>query len=203
MTWKTQLRLLEKAEKFEEAITFMENVIKNNQNELDCYIFMLYLLVDFTMEPHKRDIDKQGIFYRSPLYNDIKWQKLATYYFQVASTKFAHHRNTNTRCDFLYYVGHICVTGFYMCGVDDEIPSQMIAQAKKENPENPVYRMGDSGDHEVAQMMFDPTSSLRIHIETKGAVGINLFEIFSSWAQEETSRWSAEDTALLRTVSLQ
>jgi hypothetical protein len=195
MIWKKRLRILEKAEKFQEAITFMERVVAEDPDDVDKYIFMLYLLVDFIQEPHIGNFEYTK--------HDIHWQDLAKKYLSESYIKFTSHPEKSVRCDYLYYVGHICVTGNYICGMnDDDLPSQMIAQAKADDPDNPVYRMGDTGDKEVAQMMFNPESSLRKMIAEKGSVGANLLGIFSSWAQQETGRWSEEDTAILRAASL-
>lgn len=39
MNWKEHLSKLEQSEKFEEAISFMEKIIKDNPEEIDRFLF--------------------------------------------------------------------------------------------------------------------------------------------------------------------
>ena len=171
MNWKQQLKYLEDSEKYEEAVIFMEKIINEDPDDVDRYIFMLYLLVDFVMEPHSQKVE--DIKYNS------YWQNLAKKYFLESYEKFSKHQDKRTRCDYLFFVGHIGVTGCYMCGMDEYLPNQMIEAAKTEDPDYPVYRIDDRNDLTIRKMLFDPQSLLRKALRNKGSVGRNLFYIFS------------------------
>jgi len=46
MEWKEHLRTLERAKEWDLAIVLMEDIIKQNPNDMDAYIFMNYLLMN-------------------------------------------------------------------------------------------------------------------------------------------------------------
>lgn len=178
MNWKQYLRQLEQEEKFEEAIVFMNMIIKENPDDVDCSIFMLYFLADLVMEPHARMTNNKGIRH----YWNEEYRALGKKYFHEAYIKFAHHSNEKTRCDFLYYAGITSVFGAQVFDIPEEQADMMIATAQHEQPNNPIYHLGQPGNKELAQQLLDPHSSIRRTLSTKGALGDYIVDINEPWA---------------------
>jgi hypothetical protein len=178
MYWKKYLAQLEQSEKFDEALLFMQETIKENPEEVDCIIFMLYLLADLIMEPHKRMINKQGVEH----YWNQEYRKLAKKYFNEGYVKFSQYTDKEKRGDFLYYVGLIAVFGAQVFDIPDEQADVMIKMAQQERPDYPLYHLGEPGNAKLAAQLLDLNSSVRKILEAKGALGRYILEINESWA---------------------
>jgi len=168
MNWKEQLRELEKAKKWDEAIKFMQGVIKEHPNDKDTYIFMNYLLMNLLGE---EDYDDS---------KEATYMNLAKWYFDESYAKYSEDP------EFLYITGKTAVMGPWFFGIDQEDHENMIKKAHKLESNNPLYNehyyykleREDPIHSELiafAKLVLSENSSIEEQLETKGAVGEYLF----------------------------
>jgi hypothetical protein len=175
MNWKEKLRKLEINKQWDDAITFMESVIKQNPNDMDAYIFMNYLLMNLLAE-EQYDVTKQD-----------HYMMLTKHYFDESYRKFA------TNPEYLFFTGITGVMGEWFFGIDNY--QALLEMAFKLAPDNKLYRMvgehvyeNDSTEQDKQQLLFyahlvlDPNSSIQKQLKSKGAVGEYYLEIRTNWA---------------------
>lgn len=180
MNWKKQLRKLEKVKQWDEAIAFMERVIKENPNDKDAYIFMNYLLMNLLIE---EDCDNSKL---------NKYSALTKWYFDESYAKFSEDP------EYLYITGKIAVMGEWYFGIEQEDYLAMIEKAHKLDPQNPLYneqyyynlRKINHKDPRLvtyAKIILKENSPIKKQLSKKGAVGEYLLEIKKWWANSVLS----------------
>jgi hypothetical protein len=179
MEWKEQLEALEKAKDWDFAIAFMENVITQNRNDMDAYIFLnfrlMYLLVESYPYPEKSKVDY--------------YEALAKKYFKESYAKFSNNP------EYLYYTGQTAVMSEWFFGLTTEERERIISKAEAEYPEYPpikfiyywsVFRKDQKNKEalEYAGLTLSQDSPVKKVFETKGAIGEYLWGIYTYLAKQ-------------------
>jgi len=176
MNWKKHLRELEKQKKWDEAITFMHEVIEENPDDKDAYIFMNYLLMNILGYEDCDDIQFK------------KYRTLTKFYFDMSYAKFSEDP------EYLYITGNTAVMGEWHFGIEQEDYLAMIEKAHKLEPDNPLYNENyyyklrrENPSHPkliaYAKLLLRKDSPIEKQLSTKGAVGEHLLEINRGWAK--------------------
>ncbi len=179
MEWKEQLRALEKAKDWDFAIAFMEDVIRQNSNDMDAYIFLnfrlMYLLVEEYPHPERSKAD----------YYEI----LAKKYFKESYAKFSDN------LEYLYYTGKTAVMSEWFFDISTEECDSIMEKAKQENPEYPpvkfdhywaIFRKDKRNEEALnyARLTLGEDSPVKKIFETKGAIGEYLWKIDTYLAKQ-------------------
>ncbi|MBS1986912.1 hypothetical protein JST99_03205 [Candidatus Dependentiae bacterium] len=193
MHWKQQVQLLEQEASFDIAIFLLEKVVKNNPNDVDAYIFLLFRLREMWLE---------GSVYwcnvsKDPL-RDVKKEYYASKrdnYMAAAEKYFAesYHRFSENP-EYLYYAAHILGHIAWYFGASDDLQSDLELRAVRMRY-NAVLNMIDYYkelyDKEpnnvdvikyAASIVNDP--SLQEQLATKGAAAEYVIGGEVSWAKK-------------------
>lgn len=181
MNWKIQLALFEQNKEWDAAIEFMQQVIRENPNDMDAYLLMNYLLMNLLVE---EDYDKSKDQYYTTL---IKW------YFDESYSKFSEN------AEYLYLTAKTAVMAEWYFGISQEDYLEMIEKAKKMDPDNLVYKENyywhlkeknpnDSELLEFAQLTLNDNSPIQKQLELKGALGEYLLMLKKNWAKRVLTR---------------
>jgi hypothetical protein len=181
MTWKEQLRTLEKAKKWDKAIEFMKGVIQKNPDDMDAYIFMNYLLMNLL---GGEDYDKS---------KETTYETLIKWYFDESYAKFSHN------AEYLYLTGKMAVMGEWFFGIKVEDYDSMIKKAHQLDPQNPLYNQyhyfeleeKDPCNPELvtfANLVLDKNSPITKQFENRGAVGEYILAVARGWGEVILSR---------------
>lgn len=182
MNWKEQLRVLEHAKQWDVAIEFMKNVIKENPNDMDAYIFMNYLLMHLLVEEN---------FDRSQFDN---YKALIKWYFDESYAKFSNNP------EYLYITARIAVMSEWYFGISVNDYEYMIKKASELELDNLLYQEDyyyDLSDKDpknpeliaYARTILSENSPIREQLKTKGAVGEYLLTLKKRLA--ERILWNA------------
>jgi len=177
MEWKKQLNALEKAKEWDFAIELMENVIKQNPNDMDAYIFMNYLLMNLLVE-EDYDESKQDHYIA-----------LATRYFRESYAKFSDN------LEYLYYTGITAVMSEWFFGLSTEQRNDILDKAKTQNPDFPPVKFEyywnvfekDRNNKEAlnyARITLSKNSPLKKVLSPMGAIGEYLLDMNTYMAEQ-------------------
>ena len=178
MEWKIQLHKLEKAKQWDKAITFMQEVIRQNPDDVDAYLFMEYLLMNLLVE---EDYDRS---------QENCYERLALKYFEEGCAKFSDN------AEFLYYTGRMAYMSEWYFDIEFEDADAMIEKAMRLDPDNPVYQWDyycflDKSIYEnrkkikkYAQMVLAEDSPVKKILEDKGALGEYFLGMMRSWSKQ-------------------
>lgn len=176
MSWKKQLRKLERNKQWDIAIQFMENVIQGNSNDMDAYIYMNYLLMNLLVEENY-DKNKSGYY-----------ETLAKKYFDESYAKFSHN------AEYLFFTGITAAMSEWYFGIDVADYERMLEKAMILDPKSLLYKRTyyiNLNEHitdnkkkvtEYATMILNRNSSIRKILEAKGAIGEYLLELMTNWS---------------------
>lgn len=172
MSWREQVRLLEKEGSFDIAIYVLEKQIKKNPNEKDAYIMLLYRLMDSILENpcYWRNISKDPLREIKEEYYEDKnrydYNKRVEKIFTTSYEKFSNDT------EYLYYAAlflfHACI---FTDLIDKE--SAFISMHKEAIARgyNAVIEQGYSGKESEIEwanrILNDP--SIQDQLATKGA----------------------------------
>jgi hypothetical protein len=176
MYWKEKLKSLEKAKQWDYAIAFMQNIIKENPNDMDAYMCMNYLLMNLLGE---EDYDDSKLDYYS---------KLTKWYFDESYTKFSENP------EYLYITAKTAVMGPWFFGIDQLDIEKMIEKSQQLDPENLVYKESyywdlsekNSTSKELinyCNIILSEDSVVEKQLKDKGAVGEYLLELKKNWCE--------------------
>lgn len=143
MHWKEKVGILEKNDDFDVAIFFMQEVVKDNPNEVDAYIFILFRLMYCIIENscHFANVSKTPV-------NDIKkeyysnkeehYHDLYLEYFAQGIARFSEN------AAFLFYGAHTAAMAGMLSseyvGGDEMLINTMMEKAAFIDPHNLVYQ---------------------------------------------------------------
>ena len=176
MEWKIQLRKLEKAKQWDKAITFMQEVIRQNPDDVNVYLFMEYLLMNLLVE---EDYNRSK--------RNFYWE-LAIEYFEEGCAKFSDN------AEFLYYTGRMAYMSEWYFDIELEDADAMIEKAICLDPDNPVYQWDyycflDKSISEnrkkikkYAQMVLVEDSPVKEILHTKGSLGEYILDMMTNWS---------------------
>jgi len=201
MHWKEKVYILEKNDDFDVAIFFMQQIVENNPDDVDAYIFLLFRLMYSIIEHscHFANVSQTPVSDIKKQYYDEKegyYEDLLLTYFAKGYEKFSEN------AEFLFYTAEIaCISNamsdIYM-GLDGESINKMMDKAALLDPENPVFKLRyysaiskkNPNDPELLlykQSIFDETSLLRQEFKKKGLLGEYLLGLMKYWSQHMTS----------------
>lgn len=186
MQWKKRLRKLEYEKKWDEAIAFMQQVIKDNPSNMDAYLFMNFLLMNLLVE---EDHDESKHDY---------YESLAKKYFNESYAKFSGN------AEYLYLTGKTAVMSEWYFGIDVKDYEDMFERARQLEPKNPLYnkkyyymlRNKDPKHPELiahARMILSENSPVKEQLKDKGMLGEYILGMEENWSKDVL--WEAFDKA--------
>jgi len=177
MEWKKKLRLLELDKQWDCAIVLMQQVIKENPDDIDAYIYMNYLLMNLLVE-EEYDQRKHDIY-----------ASLIKKYFDESYAKFYNN------AEYLFCTGVTAVMAEWYFGIDAQAYEAMLKKAMQLEPDNLVYKRTyymhldkniPKEKREVssyAQLLLQNNSPLVESIKSRGAFGEYLLSCMQGWAE--------------------
>lgn len=194
MNWKEQLSILETNEDFDVAIFFMEKVIKENPDNVDAYIFMLFRLM-YTIVEHScyfSNISSSEVRSIKKQYYDVKedyYEMLAHKYFKEGFEKFSENP------DFLYYVGFTAAMSEWYFDINREDYVNMLNKAMALEPDNLLYKdtyfinldltiaCNKKEAEKYAKVVLSKDSPLTRAVVDKGAIGEYWLRLATNWSK--------------------
>ncbi len=176
MHWKQQLKNLELENKWGNAIELLLQVIKENPEDMDIYIFMNYLLMNLLVE---EDYDDSKYDYYATL---IKWC------FDESYAKFSHN------AEYLYLTAKTAVMSEWLFGISVKDYQQMIERAKQLDPDNLIYkedyywelyRKDPENPKLIAYIKIISSENypIKAQLKTKGSLGEYVLGLKENWAK--------------------
>jgi hypothetical protein len=205
MHWKQQVQLLEQEASFDIAIFLLEKVVKNNPDNVDAYIFLLFRLREMWLEcpvywcnisqDPLRDIKKE--------YYDSKFDSYmaaAQKYFAESYVRFSKNP------EYLYYAAHILGHIAWYFGASDERQADLEHQAIRMRYNTVLnmvdyykelyYREPNNVDaiKYASDIINDP--SIQEQLATKGAAGEYLVGEKVAWAKKVLENAESNNTPI-------
>lgn len=182
MTWQKHLRELEKSKQWDEAIAFMEDVIKKNPHNMDAYIAMNYLLMNLLVE-EDHDESKHD-----------HYEVLTKKYFDESWAQFCENP------EYLYYTGRTAVMSEWYFDVEPDEITAMLDKALALDPENLIYQWlyywplarKDPEDKEVLtyiSKILDENSFIQKTLKAKGAIGEYILDLMLTWTRHVLTKY--------------
>jgi tetratricopeptide (TPR) repeat protein len=178
MAWKERLRELEAQKLWDEAINFMEQVIKDNPDDVDTYIYIIFLLMNILVE-EMFDISKHDYY-----------AFLLREYFDLSYAKFSN----NAR--YLFCVGITVAMAEWYVDLDVKDYKDMLHKALELEPNNLMYQSGyylgldrsvPANRRDVLEyarlICSNDTQLLQAFLDT-GACGVRWLRCMRSWSKE-------------------
>lgn len=176
--WKKKLKELEDKKQWDVAIAFMEKVIAENQDSVDAYLSLQYLIMNLLVEDREYDGSNRDSYVK-------KLQK----YFHEAYEKFSENS------EYLYYTGRTAVMSDWYFGFEGNEAHEMIDKAAELEPDNKVYQWNSFRDlnplHDREKLepyiydVFDSHSDIRKELDSKGSLGTYLLNIMTYVLQKK------------------
>ena len=177
MNWKYVLQKLEETNQWDEAIEFMEEVIRDHPNNVDAYLSMNYLLMNLIVEEsYARDR------------HDYFAQKLEDYYFE-SSKKFLNNP------EYLFFTAITAYMSEWYFELELEEAREMLWRALYMQYTNTLFMWALYGSLELenpanlklavpyAKMIGDEQSEIRKQLKLKGSLGKYLLGLMTGWSQ--------------------
>lgn len=176
MSWQKQLETLEHAKQWDDAIAFLDGIIDNDQDDMDAYIAMNYLLANLITE---EDYDRSKLDGRSKSDDYIA---LSHYYFDESYAKFSDNP------EYLFFTAKTIRMADWYMDIGKERIRAMSKKASVLEPDNLLYLWGrysslDATNAEnltlmdyYAQKAFEDSASVEF-LKSKGAVGEYILEV--------------------------
>ena len=173
--WQIILVKFEKEMKWDNAITFMKNVIETDPDDMWAYISFIYMLMDLIVEDHP-EIDFK---------NSQVWEyyvSIVKEYFKRSYSKFYQNN------EYLYYTAIAIFLSPWLVDASDELVLSMFETAEAAEPNNPVYnfqkyeKISKSNPenkevYTIAQINISENSPTIKILSDKGSIGEYLLEI--------------------------
>jgi hypothetical protein len=161
MTWKEQLLNLERTNDWKNTIKFLEQEIRTDLNNVEIYVRVLFLLLDFLVEgKHSQE---------EYIYAAAKLKK----YFEESYKRFYNN------AEYLFFLGYFIVIAEWYFGIDDvTIAYDMRKKAMELEPDNILYewsyRFSDPENQQaiyLAKQLLNHEKSKIKWLQSKGKVG--------------------------------
>lgn len=176
MKWQEHLRQLERSKQWDEAISFMEDIIKKNSNDMDAYIAMNYLLMNLLVE-EDHDETKHD-----------HYEMLTKKYFDESWPKFSENP------EYLYYTGMTAAMSYWYFGVGEGDSELMTDKALRLDPDNLVFQwnyywdlsrknISDNDVLKYIEKVRNENSSIQKTLRAKGAIGECILAMVLFWSQ--------------------
>lgn len=177
MVWKEHLKTLETQKLWDKAIHFMEEVIKEHPEDVDAYIYMIFLLMNILVE-EMFDISKHDYY-----------AFLVKKYFDLSYDKFSNN------AAYLFCVGTTIAMAEWYVGCEVEDYQKMLRKALSLEPDNLMYqdvyymhldRSIPENRHAIikyAQLIIDNDPRLLAHATSKGAFGEYWLSCMQGWSK--------------------
>lgn len=181
-SWKSKLYQLDQEKKWDAAISFMDEVIAENQDSVDAYLSLQYLIMNLLVEDREYDGTDSD-----------RYIGILQKYFRKAYAKFWNNPA------YLYYTGRTAVMAEWYFDLEYEQVSMMIDKAAELEPENKIYKWNYysnlnpwiADEREEIRIfikdVFDTNSPLRKELEAKGSVGSYIFDMMSYGLKRQVS----------------
>ena len=193
MHWKQQVQLLEQEASFDIAIFLLEKIVKNNPNDVDAYIFLLFRLREMWLEGdvYWCNISKDSLRDIKREYYDSKFES----YMAAAHRHFEEsYDRFSTNPEYVYYVAQILGHIAWYFGASDDLQTNLEKEALRmhyntiikemEYYEDLYYR--EPNNVEVIQyattIINDP--AIQKQLATKGAAGEYVLGGKIAWAKK-------------------
>ncbi|HZW61447.1 MAG TPA: hypothetical protein VFF04_04420 [Candidatus Babeliales bacterium] len=186
MNWKEQLKILEQHKEWDLAIDLMKNVITENPNNVDAYLYMNYLLMNLLVE---EDHDESKHDY---------YETLLKHYFEESYTKFSDN------AEYLFYTGVTAYMSEWYMGLKDDEPQKMLDKAMLLDPNNLVFKRtyyifldlkNPKHINEVynyANLVLEKNSPIRKALLQKGSLGEYIFGMMEHWSKDIIKNYSSK-----------
>jgi len=178
MAWKEQLKIFESNGEWDIAIELMLAVIQEHPDEVDAYIYILFLLKNLLIE---EDYNKnKRTYYVSILYK----------YFDKSYKKFLHN------AEYLFCTGWTASMCPWYFGIEREDADKMIHTALILEPNNIFYQTAyyieldrtitknQIPSEAYARLILQDDSAITIAIKSRGALGECILGCMRGWAKE-------------------
>ena len=177
MMWKNHLRKLEAQKSWDQAIAFMEQTVKDNPDDVNAYIYIIFLLMNILVE-EVFDISKHDYY-----------AFLVKKYFDLSYDKFSN----NTA--YLFCVGITVSMAEWYVGFDVEDYQKMLHKALQLEPNNLMYQSNyylnldrsipenKKAVIEYANLIHDNDPRLMSAFLDKGAFGEYWWGCMQGWSQ--------------------
>ena len=177
MAWKERLRALETQKSWDQAISFMEQVVKDNPDDVDAYIYIIFLLMNIFVE-EMFDLSKHDYY-----------AFLLKKYFDLSYDKFSNN------AAYLFCVGITVSMAEWYVGFDVEDYQKMLHKALALEPNNLMYQSNyylnlDRSIPEnrnaiikYAQLIIDNDPRLLAYATSKGAFGEHWLGCMQGWSE--------------------
>ena len=181
MDWKIILKKLERAKNWDVAIEFMEQVVKDNPEDVEVYIFIQYLLMNLLVEE---------------FYDDSKhdyYALLTKKYFDEGYAKFYNN------AEYLYYTAKTAVMSEWYFDIEREDYEKMFEKALQFDPNNLLYQdcyyinldtsivENKQAVTAYAKKFTSKDSPIKQILVSKGAIGEYILEIMTCHWKETIS----------------
>lgn len=171
MNWKEKLRILEQNKDWDSAIEFMQKIIAENQNNIDAYLSINYLLMNLLVE---EDHDESKHNY---------YENLCKYYFNESYKRFSNNP------EYLYFTAKTAFMSEWFFGIEYEQAEEMLNRALELEPNNLLYQWNLYGSQSYrntfpndkliiyCKMVFQIDSPIQKILKNKGSLGEYLLEL--------------------------
>jgi len=139
MHWREQIAQLEHEGNFDIAIFLLEKVIKENPDNMDAYITLLFRLMDTIVEGscYWHNVSQDPLWEVKNKYYKAKEQyyaQLGAHYFIEGYAKYFNNP------EYLCVCGYTLVMEPWSFDVDDAMRDSMLRKAHTLEPNNPLYK---------------------------------------------------------------
>lgn len=178
VAWKEHLRTFETQKSWNQAINFMEQVVKDNPDDVDVYIYIIFLLMNILVE-EMFDISKHDYY-----------AFLLKEYFDLSYGKFSD----NAR--YLFCVGITVAMAEWYVDFDVKDYKDMLHKALQLEPNNLMYKSGyylgldrsipanQKAVLEYASLICSNDPQLLQAFLDTGACGTRWLRCMRSWSKE-------------------
>ncbi|MBJ7880429.1 hypothetical protein [Gelidibacter salicanalis] len=178
MNWKQQLSKFEQNRDWESAIALIQETIDGNNNTINAYLSMNYLLMNLLVEEQYE------------LRNHDYYAGLLKKYFLESYSKFSHDP------EYLFYIGQIaCISEWYF-DIEIEEAQSMMHRALELKPNYTLYKWANyrnldmrESDNKEKMILYAKKalseSEVKRDLKSKGALGKYLWNLLQYWSKEE------------------
>lgn len=175
MSWQAELQGLEHNKNWDRAITFLQNIIAKDPNNLEAYLSMNYLLMNLLVE---EDYGNRHDYYAD----------LLKKYFDESYAKF------HNKPKYLFYTA---ITGYmaeWYFGLELDDLKRMLQKSMLLEPKNILYQWALYGSLDIqssknielaipyAQAILEKNSPIKEELKNMALLGNYLLDIMNNWA---------------------
>ena len=127
--WLPRLKELEDAYQWNEAILFLQEIIKQYPDEMWAYLFLMYIIIDVILEEHP-ELEKN---YKTN-FEECNLP-LVKHYFDISYAKFYHNP------DYLYFAARAVLLIPWRIRVPEELSEELFEKAEIMRPGHIIYQI--------------------------------------------------------------